>query len=446
MKDTAPSTAGILAMAWPMMLRTMMLHGTVVIDAWLVAGLGEEAVAAMGLAAAISGMLTGVLLAFSNGMQILVAQSWGTGREGPLRTALGCGLVINIAAAVLGLSLAAIFAGGVIDRGASSVWIATEARQYLAVFSIVVMAEAVAQSISAHLNGCGETRGPFYSYLVAMPVNVVFSVLLIHGWLGLPALGVAGAAVGSAVAALVRVGFLLAILRRTHPAMLKDRIGTRGLNWRELRAHLAFTLPVAVTFVSANFSTSVCALIYARMAVTDFAAMTLIAPWILVAGTVGIAWAQATGIVVAQLLGAGARRVVVDDFLRRAWRGVFVASAAVAAVFFVICAASGWLYADLQRETTRALWSFLPILLILPFPKGSNAICGNTLRAAGDSVYVMHIFIWSQWLFKVPATALLVWLDVPVFWVFSLLLMEEVVKFPSFHLRLLRGSWRTQLP
>ncbi|WP_353474552.1 MATE family efflux transporter [Salipiger sp. H15] len=442
MRFTGPASATIFALAWPMMLRAIMLHGTVVIDAWLVAGLGEEAVAAMGLATAFGGLLLGVLLAFSTATQILAAKSFGTGRPEALRTALVCGLVINLGAGLAGLLATALVAGPMIEGSAHTPWIAAEARSYLAAFSIVVLGEAAAQSLSAHLNGCGETRRPFYSYLLAVPVNVGVSVVLIYGLLGAPALGVTGAAIGSGVSAVLRALYLGHHVRRANAAALAASAWTQGSFPRALRDHLVFALPVAATFLSATVANTVCSLIYARLEITEFAALTLIAPWVQVAGTVGMAWAQAAGILVAQLLGRGAGAGVLEDFLRQAWGGAVLAAAAVAAAYVGICASSGWIYGTLQAETQAALWSFLPVLLLLPFPKGSNAICGNTLRAAGETVYVMHIFVWSQWLFRVPGTAALVWMGVPVAWVFSLLLFEELVKFPPFHQRMRGGRWK----
>ena len=45
-----------------------------------------------------------------------------------------------------------------------------------------------------------------------------------------------------------------------------------------------------------------------------------------------------------------------------------------------------------------------------------------------------------------PATALFVlYLDMSVSWVFALLLLEELVKFPVFHLRLRTGVWKRRL-
>jgi Na+-driven multidrug efflux pump len=188
---------------------------------------------------------------------------------------------------------------------------------------------------------------------------------------------------------------------------------------------------------------SVCGLIYATLPVNQFAAMTIIMPWVQVAGNVGMCWAQAAGSIVAQLLGRRTPEAALDAFLSDAWRGALVAAAIVAAIYAFICLSAPWIYADLHSDTQATLRSFLPILLLLPFPKGSNAICGNTLRAGGETVYVMHVFVWSQWLFRVPATAWMVlFLDVSVTLVFSLLLAEELVKFAPFHWRLLRGAWK----
>ena len=46
---------------------------------------------------------------------------------------------------------------------------------------------------------------------------------------------------------------------------------------------------------------------------------------------------------------------------------------------------------------------------------------------------------------RVIATALMVlWFELPVIWVFSLLLAEELVKFAPFHLRMFKGDWKRQ--
>ncbi|NEX46534.1 MATE family efflux transporter [Pseudotabrizicola algicola] len=438
-----PSSRHVLALAWPMTVKAIFLHGTVVIDAYLVSSLGEAGLAAMGLAAALAGFVLGAILAFANAMQIRTAQAVGTRDPVFLKSALASGMAVSLAVGLAGLTIIWVFGAALIGWLAPTGEIAQQAQQYLSVFSLVILGEAVGQCLSSYFNGCGETKIPLYSFCLSLPVNVACSIVLIHGYWGLPAFGVAGAAMGSVIAVFVQVGFLAFRFFRNSGHIL------RIPGWHQpgfaatLNRHLAFSLPIAATFLSATVAAHVCTLIYAKLSVNEFAAMTLIAPWIMVTGTVGMQWAQATGIIVAQLLGQKEEEAVLDHFLASAWRGAFVAAGLVSALLLAVCLSANVLYADLSTETRSLLLVFLPVLLILPFPKQSNAICGNTLRASGDTIYVMHIFIWAQWLFRVPATAVAVlYLDLSAVWVLSFLLWEELIKFPAFHRRLWRGDWK----
>ncbi|MCC8931987.1 MATE family efflux transporter [Rhizobium sp. 'Codium 1'] len=438
-----PTARHVFALAWPMTLKAIMLHGTVVIDTYLVSSLGESAIAAMGLSTAVAGLVLGAILAFANAMQIRTAQAFGTNDRIFLKSVFASGMAVSLAIGLIGLTTIFLFGDALLDVMAPTVEIGSLAKDYLAIFSLVILGEAIGQVISSHFNGCGRTRLPLYSFLLAVPINIASSIVLIHGFLGLPAFGVAGAAMGSAIAVTAQVSYLILRFARVDGGLL------RLSGWRQsdfaatLRRHLGFSLPIAATFFSATFAMQVSALIYARLSLNEFAAMTIIGPWIMVTGTVGMQWAQATGIIVAQLLGQKTEKDVLERFLASAWRGAFVASGAVAVLLCAVCLSADWLYSDLGAETRVILLGFLPVLLILPFPKGSNAICGNTLRASGDTVYVMHIFIWAQWLFRIPATAIAVlYLQLPAAWVLSIQLWEEFLKFPAFHRRLHRGDWK----
>jgi Na+-driven multidrug efflux pump len=426
-----------------MTIKAIFLHGTIVIDGWLVSSLGEIALAAMGLAAALGGIVLGIIFAFAHAMQIRTAQAAGTGDAVFLKSVLASGLTISFGIGVLGVGAIMIFGPALITWLAPGPDIAQAAWSYLAVFSLVILCEAIGQCLSSYFNGCGQTRIPLYGYCLSVPINITASMILIHGFWGMPALGVVGAALGSALAVAIQVLFFAGKLWQTTthlaraPGWRQGRFGTTVLR------HLIFALPIAATFVSAALATHTCTLIYARMALTDFAAMTLIAPWNMVAGQVSMQWTQATGIIVAQLLGQRAREEVLDRFLSAAWRGAFIAATVVAALFVALCLSVDDLYPDLTSETRLTLFGFLPILVLASFPRATNAICGNTLRASGDTIYVMHIFVWSQWLFRVPATALAVLVfGLPAFWVLSVTLLEELIKFWPFHSRLWRGSWK----
>ena len=437
-----PRNKDVLNLAWPMTIKAIMLHGTVVIDTLLIAPLGETALAAMALATAVAGFVLGVIFAFANALQIRVAQAKGTGDPNFIRSTFWIGVSINICVGLIGLIIILIFGTDVIEFLGQMPAINTMANDYLSIFVLVILGEALGQALSSYFNGNGNTRLPMFSYMLSVPVNIVSSLVFIHGIGFVPAFGIKGAAIGSAIAVCTQTLFLA--YRAYQSKVGRPDVWHHGRFATAVSRHMKFALPIVATFVSAAFAMHICTLIYANMALNDFAALAIISPWIMVAGTIGMQWAQASGIIIAQIMGQGARGDDLNRFLKQAWFGAAGCAAAVALIFVIMCMLVDVFYPSLGAETRGLFVGFLPILVLLPFPKGSNAMCGNTLRAAGDTIAVMHFFIWSQWLFRVPATALfiLVW-DLNAIWVLSIQLIDEVMKFPLFHRRFLYSDWRS---
>ena len=441
--QSTPDARDVFSLSWPMTVKAILLHGTVVIDGWLVSSLGEVSLAAMGLAATIAGFVSGFIFAFSSALQIRTAQAFGTKDLVFMKSVLASGLALGVGIGVVGVTVLLLFGQAILLAIAPDASVVADAWAYLSIFIFVILAESVGQNIGSHFNGSGRTKLPLYGYMLSVPINICLSVILIHGYFGFPAMGVAGAALGSAIAIVVQAGFLTAMAWRFDSDLRQVKGWRNGTFGATIRRHVTFGWPIAVTFISANFSTRVSMLIFSQMSIAAFAAMTLIMPWVMIAGTIGMQWAQATGIIVAQLLGQKRDESTLDKFLSASWQVGFVAAALVAAVYGILCLLPDVIYPQLGSDTRAYLASFALVLLVLPFPKQSNAICGNTLRASGDTIYVMHIFVCSQWLFRVPATAIAVLIfDVHPAWVLSLMFWEELLKFPLFHRRLWRGNWK----
>ena len=108
-RSSTPGGAAVFALAWPMTLKAIFLHGTVVVDGFLVSALGEGALAAMGLAAALGGIVLGMIFAFSHAMQIRAAQAHGTGDAVFVKSVLASGLTVSLLIGIFGVL--AIFIG-----------------------------------------------------------------------------------------------------------------------------------------------------------------------------------------------------------------------------------------------------------------------------------------------------------------------------------------------
>ena len=399
----------------------------------------------MGLATGIVGLLLGTLLAFSNATQLIAAQAEGAGSARALSNAWRAGLAVNAAIAALGIALIGLGGRSLLDRLAPTEAVAAAAFGYLGGFLPALAGIALCQHVTVMLYATGRSRLPFHVNLAELPVNAAASAALIHGLGPVPALGLTGAAVGTSIAVGLRAALLLTARRRLRLAYPVDGASASAATRAALPGHVRHALPIAGTFVSATVSTQVCVLAYARLGVAQFAALTLILPWVRAGSQLVSAWAQATGILVGQLLGRGAEGLL-DAFVSRAWRAAMGIATAVMAAYLALSLSFGHLYPNLDAGTVAALASLAPLLLALPWMRTSNTVCGHVLRAGGQAGWSLKVHAGTQWLFTVPVTLLFVLvLELSVAWVFAVVVADEFVKAIPFHRGMASGRWKRRL-
>ena len=443
MTQSVPRNRDVFSLAWPIGMNAILLQLILVIDTVLVTPLGEESLAAMGLAASVAGILVGLLLAFSNGTQLIIAQAFGA--KNPLALSLGfrSGAVINTFIACFGILFIFIFGKSLINLIADTPSLVEVSYDYLKVFSVVIFSVSISQNITVYFNATGNSRIPLYANLLELPINVAVSMVLIYGLLGFTEMGLEGAAIGSAVAVSTRALFLFIFYSKNQEKQPSSAVAQ--LTLANVKSHLSYATPIAGTFVSMILAGSVCMMIYAKLSINEFAALVLIAPWIKVAGHLSTAWGQSTGIIVGQLLGKRDWSLV-DGFVSRSWRTAFIISAVISVLYVGMFFLFEAIYPELEEETVNTLWLFAPILALTPFVRTSNTICGHVLRAGGDATYVFKIHALTQWLVIVPLSALFVlYWELSAVWVFALTLAEEFIKAVPFHLRIHGGQWKNSL-
>jgi len=188
-QTSSPNAGTVLNLAWPMALKAVLLHGAVVIDGWLVSSLGEFQLASLGLAAAIAGFPLGAILAFAHAMQIKTAQTVGRNDNHALKSVLFSGLLISLSVSLLLIGFIIAIDAPVLELLSPDPLITSYALNYLSVFFFFILGESIGQCLSSYFNGCGQTKMPLFSYCLAVPVNIISSIILIHGYFGMPAFG-----------------------------------------------------------------------------------------------------------------------------------------------------------------------------------------------------------------------------------------------------------------
>lgn len=95
------------------------------------------------------------------------------------------------------------------------------------------------------------------------------------------------------------------------------------------------------------------------------------------------------------------------------------------------------IYPKVEQQTLLALASIMPLYVILPLIRTYNTIAGNSLRAIGQSLQVLRVHFIAQWFVVLPLCALFIlYFELPLFWAFALLPLEEALKAIPFYLML----------
>ncbi|MFO0761705.1 MAG: MATE family efflux transporter [Byssovorax sp.] len=406
----------------------------------------------------ISGTLTWLLYtlftAFSTGTLSVVARSVGAGdRLGAARAAraslllaIALGLLVAIPIRIANGSLL-----GLLFPHASPAVLA-EAGAYLHIVLPVLPLAFVEAVAAAALQGSGDTRTPLYVATLGNIVNVVLSALLIFGGLGLPALGVRGAAIGTAATMSIE-GLLLGALLFSRksplplgaaaPSSLRDRLSLTRLGWggASLRRVLRVSAP---TFAERLINQSAYLAYVAILGLLGPAAMAgnqalvaIEAICFLTADGFGVA----AGALLAQKLGAGKP----GDAQKAGWIAAAMATAGLSTM--------GLLFALLPRLLMRGFTSDPAIvdlgaraLLVAaaaqPFMAFATVL-GNGMRGAGATRTVLGISFVSAMVVRLLATYFFaitlnlglvgIWLGSTADWVCRSALLGAAYA---------RGSWR----
>jgi len=415
----------ITAIAWPMAINAVLLQSVPVIDLLLIAPLGEVSLAAFGVAGAIIAFILGLQMGIASGTQFILSRAIGAGNVNRVGEEVAAGWVLNITFSVL--AFLALFFGSelLVDKIIHTSEVAVQATEYIDIAIYLLFFSSVSQVIVVYFNSYKKTRIPLYGFLLEIPFNVVCSLVLIYGMFGAPEMGLAGAALGSVAAVLIRVFYLAFCLRKEIKNGLVSGFG--AVNFAIIRVHLAEVTPVVLNFFILFAGHLFFQLLFAQLSVASYAAITLIMPWIKIGGMFANSWAKASTIIVSQYIGQENFKLI-PSFVRQSKLVATLMSLTMTCFYFFFSIAIPYIYTNLSPETIVALAIIAPCYIFIPIFRTNNMFCGNMIRAMGEGYIIVRINLVTMWLIALPLCALLIYLEAPLFVVFGIVLFDEVIK------------------
>ncbi len=184
------------------------------IDTAMVGSLGEASLAAVGLASYLNFVAVSFVLGLSSAVQSLVARRRGQQRFAEMAVPVNSGLLLSLLFALpLSLLLIQLSAPltALLNQDEAVLDIA---EQYLDYRLLGLTAIAMNLSLRGWWNGTLRPGVYLRTLLVSHLLNVAISYCLIFGKLGLPAMGAAGAGLGTALALMLGAGINLVLVWR----------------------------------------------------------------------------------------------------------------------------------------------------------------------------------------------------------------------------------------
>ncbi len=429
-------------LAVPMILEMAMESVFALVDIFFVAGLGTEAVAAVGLTEAVISLLYAVAIGLSMAVTAMVARRIGESNpEGAARVAgqaIWIGAAVSLLVALTGL----YYARRILEMMGADASVVEMGAIYTEIMLAGSFTIVFLFLNNAVFRGAGDASIAMRALVLANGINIILDPVLIYGWGPFPAMGVSGAAVATNIGRGVGVLYQLYYL-----FMVNGRI---RLQLRDLGIRLSVILALLRISVGgvAQFLIATASWVFLMRLVSNFGSETVAGYTIalrVVMFMILPAWglSNAVATLVGQNLGAGKPRRAEQTV----WHIARYNLAYMVAVALLLVTFPTWVmgFFTHQEEVIR---NGVDTLRILAYGFASMSLGMVTVQAfngAGDTMTPTWINGLCYWLVQIPLAYLLAtvagWGALGVYWsIFTAEALMSIVGLALF----MGGRWKHQ--
>ena len=316
-------------------------------------------------------------------------------------------------------------------------------REYLAVMLIGLVPFTFNNAYASSMRETGQTVVPMVSGLAAVAVNMSLNYVLIFGKLGMPALGVKGAAIATVISRYTELAVNAAWLHshgKRYP-YIKGVYRSLRIALPLLRKITLKGMPLLVNEALWSASVAVLNQCYSTRGLNVVAANNIASTLWNLFSVCFISLGSATGIIIGQMLGAGRA----PDEVRDCDRKLIAFSVTSCAAFGLVMAAVSGIFPLIYKtdEAVRSLATSLICInaVIMPFNAYANAAY-FTLRSGGKTLSTLLFDSCFVWVVSVPlAFSLSRFTGAPILPLYAVCQGAEILKCVIGFVMLKRGTW-----
>jgi len=396
-------------------------------DVLMVSNFGTEATAAVGLASKWHFVAIMLMAGLSTASGILIAQFWGKNAPTSAKTvtiiAIKAGTILLTPISVIFV----VFSDHILHIQTNDMNVVRLGSEYLWYASPVLLLTHLVIVFESTMRSTNDAFTPLLIAVMTIAINIILNYGLISGNLGMPALGVAGAALATTISRIVQLAVFLSYFHiKRHwlqaVAQLRDS-ATLRITYRRL------AIPAVANSLLWAMGTMVYQTIFGHMGTLELAVYSTLGPFESLCYSLFFGLSVACSVMIGQRLGG------------KNYDDAFKTSVMFTKVFGLLGIISSVVLLLLQPLLLRLLAmdseQFLPIskpaitiLSIAVSLKMINMVMINgILRSGGDNAFCLRTDFVAMWLCGIPITAVgAFFMQMDFQYVYALMLIEELIK------------------
>lgn len=431
----------VFALILPMAIQNLINVGVTAADVIMLGKVGETALSASSLANQINFILNLLIFGLTSGAAVLTAQYWGKKDIRTIEKVMGLsfrlaiimGLVFAAAAVLIPRQLMMLFTG--------EEEVIAEGIRYLRVVAASYLLMSVNMVYLNIVRSVERVVVATVAYGVSLTVNIILNAIFIFGLLGFPALGVAGAALGTTLARVFESAVVIIhakFINNTLKIRLKDFFTREKALVRDFWKYAG---PVILNEMVWGVGIAAISAIIGHLGSAAAAAQAVASTSRQLAMVVSFGVAGAAAIVLGKSIGEGKEELAKDYAARFVKLALIMGFAGAAVILCVSPIARHFMsLTDTAREYLKYMMYVMSYFCLAQ--SLNTCFIVGICRGGGDTKFGLILDVASLWggsILMGVIAAFVLKLPVPLVYVF--LVSDEVLKLPFAYRRYRSMKW-----
>lgn len=432
----------LVSLCIPIIIQNLISTSVNIIDTVMISSLGEASVASIGVANQYFFLFNMTLSGLTGGAGLFISQFFGKNDANNIKKVTGLNVLLGIILGLLFFIPAFMFPKFIIHFFSYDPEVVKLCIQY---FSIIAFCYPLIAVSTVFSMGSRSVRNPKLGMVcsaVALVSNIILNYGLIFGKLGLPELGVRGAAIATVIARLIEFSLLIVyvyIIKKDY--VLKFNIkNLKSIDKQFINAFFEKSTPILLNDSGWAIGTVLYSVAYAKAGTSAIAASQIATStgnfFIMTAVCVAIG----ASIMLGNELGADNKKVAID-YAKKFSKIVFIVGTLFGILLILNIPTLLKMFSVSDNLAPDIIKIFVIMGLLMGLKSFNTLLIIGILRSGGDTKYSLFLELGCMWLVSLPLTFIFAIKGAPIYVLVLLTYSEEIVKFIFGVPRALSKKW-----